>query len=250
LKVSIITVSYNSESTIGDTIKSVISQTYKNIEYLIIDGNSVDNTLNIIKKYNSKIYKIVSENDNGIYDAMNKGINLATGDIIAILNSDDVYSNVNVINNVVEKFKQNSISCLYGDLVYTKKNDLNKITRFWKSGKYINNSFLYGWMPPHPTFFVKREIYLKYGYFRLNLSSAADYEIMLRIIHKNNERVFYFPEILIKMREGGVSNDNLLNRLRANKQDKIAWSINEIKPYFFTLWLKPLRKIHQFFVKS
>ena len=250
MKVSIITVSYNSESTIGDTIKSVISQTYKNIEYLIIDGNSVDNTLNIIKKYNSKIYKIVSENDNGIYDAMNKGINLATGDIIAILNSDDVYSNVNVINNVVEKFKQNSISCLYGDLVYTKKNDLNKITRFWKSGKYINNSFLYGWMPPHPTFFVKREIYLKYGYFRLNLSSAADYEIMLRIIHKNNERVFYFPEILIKMREGGVSNDNLLNRLRANKQDKIAWSINEIKPYFFTLWLKPLRKIHQFFVKS
>lgn len=253
MKISIITVSYNSEKTIADTLESVLSQTYSNLDYIIIDGNSKDNTLDIIESYENKFkekkisYRRISEKDDGLYDAMNKGIKMATGDIIGIINSDDVYNQNDILEKIVDKFNDFDLLGIYGDLVYVEENDLNKITRYWKSGKYKKNCFLFGWMPPHPTFFVKREVYEEYGFFRLDMGTAADYEIMLRFIHKYKIKIDYLEETIVKMRLGGASNSNLLARLNANLKDKKAWEVNGLKPYFFTLFLKPVRKIKQFF---
>ena len=248
-KVSIITVAYNSEKTIEDTIKSVVNQTYKNIEYIIIDGQSADNTLQICEKYKNGISKLVSEQDKGIYDAMNKGIEYASGDIIGILNSDDFYANDNVIDNVVEVFNQQQVDAVYANLVYVDAEDTNKITRTWIAKSYQPNAFLKGWMPPHPTFFLKKECYQKYGTYSLKLKSAADYELMLRLIHKYKIKVGYLNQIITKMRVGGMSNASFKNRLKANKEDRLAWKMNGLKPNLLTLIRKPLSKITQFLNK-
>lgn len=245
-KISIITVCYNSENTIEDTIKSVVNQTYPNIEYIVIDGGSIDKTLSIINKYKEKITTIISEKDNGIYDAINKGINLATGDIIGNLNSDDFYVDENVIADVVTKFEDEKTDTLYSDLYYVDALDTNKIIRYWKSKQYKEGMFLKGWMPPHPTFFVKKEIYQKYGLFDLQFKSAADYEIMLRFIHRYNVSISYLPRVIVKMRVGGMSNASLSNRIKANQEDRRAWEVNGLKPHVFTLIFKPLSKILQF----
>jgi len=249
-KVSIITVCYNSAKTIEDTIKSVLSQNYKNIEYIIIDGLSTDNTLEIINKYKNEISVIVSEKDNGLYDAINKGIGLASGDIIANLNSDDFYIDENVITDIVAKFEKENTDLLYSDLYYVEEVNTDKITRYWKSGAYTKGDFYKGWMPPHPTFFVKKDVYKKYGVFNLKLKSAADYEIMLRFIHKYECTVSYLNRVTVRMRVGGVSNSSLSNRIKANREDKLAWKINGLKPKPFTFILKPLSKISQFFNKN
>lgn len=250
MKVSIITISYNAEDTISDTIKSVINQDYENIEYIIMDGASKDKTSSIIKSFGFKVAKFISEPDKGIYDAMNKGLALATGDIIGILNADDIYADTNVISKVVNRFQEDKVEGLYADLVYVKRDDTNKITRYWRSGNYSKGKFLKGWMPPHPTFFVKREIYEKYGNFNLDLRSAADYEIMLRFIHKHEIKITYLPCIITKMRVGGQSNVSLKNRIKANKEDREAWKINGLKPGVFTLIRKPLSKVGQFFKRK
>jgi glycosyltransferase involved in cell wall biosynthesis len=248
MKVSIITVSYNSEKTIEDTIKSVLAQDYPNIEYLIIDGASKDGTLQIVQKYQDKIANVVSEKDKGIYDAMNKGIALATGEIIGILNSDDFYADSTVISSIVAQFTP-TIDAVYADLVYVDANDTNRITRLWKSGNYNQGDFKKGWMPPHPTFFVKSECYQKYGNYSLQLKSAADYELMLRLIHKEQIKINYLPKVIVKMRTGGASNASLKNRIRANKEDRMAWRMNGLKPGFFTFVRKPISKIIQFIRK-
>ncbi len=248
MKVSIITACFNSAETIAYTIASVKGQDYFNIEHLIIDGNSMDATVDIIKQ-NAPNCIIHSESDNGIYDAMNKGIILSTGDIVGILNSDDFYANSSIISKVVELFEQENCDAVYGDLVYVDANDTNRVTRKWISGKFSKQNFLYGWMPPHPTFFVKKEVYLKYGLFNLNVYTAADYELMLRLLFKFNIKVAYLQEILVKMRAGGASNISLKNRFLANKGDRLAWKINNLKPFWFTLFFKPLRKIVQFIYK-
>ena len=250
MKVSIITISYNVEDTISDTIKSVINQDYENIEYIIVDGASKDKTISIIKSFGFSVSKFISEPDKGIYDAMNKGLALATGDIIGILNADDIYADTNVISKVVNRFQEDKVEGLYADLVYVKRDDTNKITRYWRSGNYSKGKFLKGWMPPHPTFFVKREIYEKYGNFNLDLRSAADYEIMLRFIHKHEIKITYLPCIITKMRVGGQSNVSLKNRIKANKEDREAWKINGLKPGVFTLIRKPLSKVGQFFKRK
>ena len=250
MKVSIITISYNVEDTISDTIKSVINQDYENIEYIIVDGASKDKTISIIKSFGFSVSKFISEPDKGIYDAMNKGLALATGDIIGILNADDIYADTNVICKVVNRFQEDKVEGLYADLVYVKRDDTNKITRYWRSGNYSKGKFLKGWMPPHPTFFVKREIYEKYGNFNLDLRSAADYEIMLRFIHKHEIKITYLPCIITKMRVGGQSNVSLKNRIKANKEDREAWKINGLKPGVFTLIRKPLSKVGQFFKRK
>jgi glycosyltransferase len=249
-KVSIITVCFNSAKTIEDTIKSVLSQKYKNIEYIIIDGLSTDNTLEIINKYKNEVDVIVSEKDEGLYDAINKGIDLASGEIIANLNSDDFYIDENVISDVVEKFKKEKTDLLYTDLYYVEEEKTNKVTRYWKSGAYKKGAFYKGWMPPHPTFFVKKEIYNKYGVFNLKLTSAADYEIMLRFIHKYECTVSYLNRVTVRMRVGGVSNASLVNRIKANREDKLAWKINGLEPKLLTFILKPLSKLNQFFSKG
>ena len=244
MKVSIITVSYNSEKTIEDTIQSVISQDYQDIEYIIIDGASSDATKSIIDNYKTDISCFISEPDAGIYDAMNKGVNASNGDLIGILNSDDVYSNSFVVSDMVNALGNSD--AVYADLVYVDFNNLDKVKRVWKSGRFKKGAFYFGWMPPHPTFFVKKECYLNFGLYSLSLRSAADYELMLRFIHKNNIRVSYLPEIIVKMRVGGVSNISLKNRILANREDKKAWKINNIRPKAFTFFLKPLRKLSQF----
>ncbi len=246
-KVSIITVCYNSAITIEDTIKSVINQDYKNIEYIILDGQSKDNTISIIEKYKEQIAVFKSELDNGMYDALNKGIDLASGEIIAILNSDDFYINNHVISKVVDQMTSKGVDALYGDLWYVDQVDTNKIIRKWISGEYKPGLFLKGWMPPHPAFFVKKSVYEQHGKFDLSLQSASDYELMLRFIHKHKVSITYLPEVLVKMRIGGTSNASFKNRVRANKEDRKAWSKNELTPKWYTLILKPLSKIRQYF---
>ena len=249
MKISIITVCYNSATTIYDTINSVNSQTYPNIEHIFIDGLSNDDTLNIINCNAERNPVVISERDKGLYDAMNKGIALATGDIIGILNSDDVYSSKNVITNIIKKIEFSKVDTAYGNLIYTKADDLNHIIRYWKSGNFYKRKFLFGWMPPHPTFFVKREIYIKHGLFNLKLKSAADYEIMLRFLYKKNVSTIYLNEVLVKMRVGGKSNNSLISRLKANREDRLAWRLNDLKSMQATFILKPFRKIPQFFMK-
>lgn len=246
LKVSIITTTYNSASTIEDTLRSVTSQDYGNIEYIIIDGLSKDNTLEIVNKYKNKISKVISEKDTGIYDALNKGIDAASGDIVALLHSDDFYIDNHVVSKIVECFEKNNCDGVYANLYYVDKDNANKIVRKWRSGKYRHGKFLNGWMPPHPAFFVKKSCYEKFGKFNLALRSAADYELMLRFIHKNKISLAYLDEYVVKMRTGGQSNASVQNRLKANQEDREAWRINGLKPRIYTLTFKPLRKIIQF----
>ncbi len=245
-KITIITVCYNSEETIKDSIDSVVIQSYENIEYLIIDGLSKDNTLDIVNQYKDKIAKVISEKDKGMYDAINKGIKLATGEIIAILNSDDAYFDSNVIQDIVTKMQENKSDALYADLNYVDRIDTSKVIRYWKSGKYKQGDFFKGWMPPHPAFFVRKKVYDQYGSFNLDLKSAADYELMLRFIHKHQISLSYLERVVVKMRVGGMSNASLMNRLKANREDKKAWEINGLKAKSYTFLFKPLRKIGQY----
>jgi glycosyltransferase len=246
LKVSIITVCYNSAETIENTIQSVIAQTYKNIEYIIVDGKSTDITLAIINKYKENISTIICEKDNGIYDAINKGIMAASGDIVALLHADDFYANKNIIETIVTTFLKSNSDTVYGDLQYVDKTDTSIIKRNWISGNYYDGIFLKGWMPPHPSFFVRKYCYEKYGLFTNKLKSAADYEMMLRLLHKEKCTTAYIPEVLVKMRVGGKSNVTIANRIKANREDKQAWLMNDLKPSLFTLIRKPLSKLNQF----
>ena len=245
MKISIITVCYNAEDTISDTIESVLSQDYKDVEYIIVDGKSTDRTLEIIQSIKSRI-KLISEKDRGIYDAMNKGINIASGDVIGILNADDVYKNSQVLTAVMDAFKAN-VSIVYGDIEYVKYNDISKVVRKWKAGVFRSGKFKWGWMPPHPGFFIKKSCYESFGLFNLNLSTSADYELMLRMLEVHHLSCHYISKTITSMRVGGASNSSLKNRLIANRNDKKAWTIHPINPFWFTFILKPLRKLPQFF---
>jgi glycosyltransferase involved in cell wall biosynthesis len=248
MKISVITVTYNSSATVGDTLASIQRQDHPDVEHIIIDGRSTDKTLELVSVF-PHVSKVVSERDKGIYDAMNKGIALATGDIIGILNSDDIYVDGTVLSTVARAFIDPAVMTAYGDLQYVDPGDLDRVRRTWISGPYKKHNFYYGWMPPHPTFFVRKEVYRQAGAFNTDLRSAADYELMLRILLKLGFSTAYIPRVMVKMRAGGVSNASLNNRLRANKEDRLAWKLNGLKPDFFTLYLKPLRKIHQFIIK-
>lgn len=250
MRISIITVCFNCDKTIADTLNSVKIQSYKNIEHILIDGGSTDDTLSLIKTYQSSgsEYPIlyISEPDQGLYDAMNKGIQLSSGDYVGFLNADDFYTDANCISKVVDALIQNQTESCYADLDYVDPIETCKITRRWKAGAFKPDSFLWGWMPPHPTFFVSREVYLRLGGYRIDLKSAADYELMLRYLHKHQISTCYIHHTIIKMRMGGVSNSSLKNRLSANRMDKKSWEINGLKPFVFTLLLKPIRKLKQF----
>lgn len=248
MKVSIITITYNSEKTLKDTIESVINQSYPEIEYIIKDGGSKDATLAITSAYLDRL-KVVSTPDKGIYDAMNQGVQQATGDIIGVINSDDFYPDELVVQRVVEYMEKHQVDAVYGDLQYVDAEDTSKVLRYWKAGNYKRENFLKGWMPPHPTFFVKRKIYEQFGYFNANFKSAGDYEIMLRFLFRHKASTGYIPHILVKMRAGGVSNVSLHNRIRANKEDRHAWAINGLKPNWYTLYAKPLSKVFQWIKK-
>jgi len=245
MTITIITATYNSAITVRDTLKSVSGQDYKDVQHIIVDGLSKDDTLSIVRDF-PHVAKVISEKDKGIYDAMNKGIAMVSGDIVGILNSDDFYFDDKVLSRVAHVFKTTGCDAIYGDLLYVDQVDTNKVIRYWKSGPYRPGAFKWGWMPPHPTFFVKKELYEKWGCFDLRLKTSADYELMLRFIHKHQIKLEYIPSLLVKMRMGGVSNISLSNRLKANAEDKLAWSLNDLRPFWFTLYLKPLKKITQF----
>ncbi len=249
MKISIITVTYNAVTTIEETIQSVLNQSYQHIEYIIIDGGSSDGTEAIIEKYADKIAYHVSEPDGGIYFGMNKGVAACTGDYIGILNADDVYASNGIISKVVELLQTSKSSTLYGDLDYVAEDNLDDVVRKWISGSFNRKSFLRGWMPPHPTFFVQKGLYDKYGVFNTSFKISADYELMLRFLVKNSLSAAYLPQTLIKMRVGGVSNSSLKNRLQANKEDRKAWKINGLRPKWFTLLMKPASKVMQFLKK-
>jgi glycosyltransferase involved in cell wall biosynthesis len=245
LKISIITVVFDAKAFLKDAIDAVLSQTYPNIEYIIIDGGSTDGSMDIIQSYEGKITKIISEPDKGIYDAMNKGISIATGDVIGFLNSDDFYTDTHVLSKIAATFDQDT-DAVYADLDYVSNQNKNKIIRAWRSGEYHTNKFYMGWMPPHPTFFARKEVYEKFGGYNTSIISSADYELMLRVILKYQINLKYIPEVFVKMRVGGQSNRSFTNRIKANLEDRKAWNVNNLKPKIYTFWLKPLQKIIQY----
>ncbi|MFN0049601.1 MAG: glycosyltransferase family 2 protein [Cytophagales bacterium] len=246
MKISLITVCFNAGNTLENCILSVINQNYEQLEYIIIDGGSTDHTPQIISKYQSFISHSISEPDGGLYHAMNKGIALATGKIVGMLNADDYFAHNLVLSNISKAFAYHNSDALYADLQYVKG---DKIIRHWKSGNYDIKKWYFGWMPPHPTFYVKRDLYQKYGNFNLDFRLAADYELMLRFLLKNRVSVCYLPEVTIKMAVGGESNKSLSNRVNANLEDKKAWITNNLSMPFYLSLLKPLRKIGQFIFK-
>ncbi|MDF1884415.1 glycosyltransferase [Sulfurimonas sp. SAG-AH-194-C21] len=246
MKISVITAVYNNQNTIEDALNSVLSQTHDDVEYIVIDGNSSDDTLNIIKKYEDKIDVLVSEPDSGIYDALNKGIDKASGDIVCFLHSDDIYANEHVLTKVNALLENSHADSVYGDLVYVKKTNIDKVVRFWKSGEFSEKKLKRGWMPPHPTFFVKREIYTRYGGFDTSFTIAADYDTVLRFLGVQKISTAYLPEVLIKMRLGGESNKSLSNLKKKTLEDIRALKKNNIGGYL-TIVMKNISKLPQFF---
>lgn len=250
MKISIITVSFNSAKTIEKTISSVMEQTFDNIEYIIIDGNSGDDTVSIIKRHEKKNIRLISESDKGIYDAMNKGINLATGDVIGFVHSDDLLASPMILENISKIMKEENIDGVYGDLVYVDKTNTNKVIRYWKS-KAFNSSLLNkGWMPPHPTLFLRKKVYEKHGYFNLEYKIASDYDLMLRIFGDNTLIFKYLPMLITNMRVGGKSNKNFKNIFKKSYEDYRALKTNKISNPLWVLFQKNIAKLPQFFYKQ
>ncbi|WP_184544937.1 glycosyltransferase family 2 protein [Mucilaginibacter sp. FT3.2] len=244
MKISIVTVVYNAQDTIAQCINSVISQKYPDIEYIIVDGGSTDNTLQIIDQYASFINVLVSEPDQGIYDAMNKGIKIATGQVVGTLNADDQLAGDMVLSAVAEAFINQGADAVYGNLHIV--NQAGKIIRKWHSKQCGKNSFNRGFMPPHPTFYCKRELFSKLGFYSLAYGSAADYELMVRFMYLHHIKNFYLNVVMVTMRHGGVSNSSFKNRIRAWGFDLKAMRKNNIKFPLLALFLKPLRKAYQY----
>ena len=250
MKVSIITATYNSASTIRDTLESVNAQTYPNIEHIIVDGNSKDNTLELVKQYGKRVTKIISEPDKGIYDAMNKGIKAATGDVIGILNSDDFFDSPDVVANIARAFEEDShLEGVYTNLYYVKKDDPITIVRHWKSEPFIEKSFFGGWHPPHPTLYLRKEVYTAYGLFNLDFSLAADFELMLRFFEKYKIKTKYLDITAIRMRLGGATSKNWENIRKQNIECINAFKVNGFKPPMLYPVYRLLPKLMQFFKK-
>lgn len=246
MKFSIITVTYNSEKYLADCIRSVQRQNYKNIEHIIIDGNSTDDTVKIIREYEHHVAHWISESDRGMYDAINKGLKLATGDIVGILNSDDMLASADVIRSIADCFETTNTDSVYGDLVYVQPADTKVVVRSWKGSAYKRFRFRYGWMPAHPTFYMRRSLVQQYGLYENHYFTAADYEFMARYLYRHRISATYLDTMIVKMRTGGASNVNFKMRLRANRRDYLAMKINKIPFPFIASILKPLIKIPQF----
>jgi glycosyltransferase len=277
MKLSIITVCYNSAATIRDAVDSVLAQQGVELEYIVIDGQSSDDTVEILKTYGDRITKLVSEPDHGIYDAMNKGVALATGDVVGILNSDDFYADDSVLSQVVAAFEGNRepgtrdaappshdgghegkqpstinhrsstapVDCVYGDLDFVDAEDTSRVVRAWRSKPYQPGAFKRGWHPAHPTFFVRRSVYAAHGLFDTKLSIAADYEFMLRVLERHHCSSVYLPEVFVKMRMGGASTGSIQNILKANLQCWQAWRQNGLGWSPLPVIAKPLSKLKQ-----
>ena len=246
MKVSLITVTRNSEKFLESCIQSVLNQDHTDIEHIIIDGCSTDSTISIIKRYEANIDTWISEPDQGMYDAINKGMSLATGDIIGTLNSDDLLASPDVISNIVKAFKQNKVDAVYGDLQYVQQDNLDKVIREWKGVEYRRTRFTYGWMPAHPTFYFRRSLLDTCGYYETHFFTASDYEFMTRYLYEHQVKAMYIPQLMVTMRMGGMSNGTLVKRLRANRRDYLAMKKNHIPFPMMAAFIKPLLKLQQY----
>lgn len=249
MKISIITVVFNAEQFIQNCIESVIYQSYPNIEYIIIDGKSTDGTLNIIKNYSTQVSKIISEQDEGLYDAINKGISLATGDVVGLLNADDMLVDKEIIAQVVRAFTAHpEVDAIYGDLNYIHPLS-HAIVRKWRSKKANQHDIKKGWMPAHPTLYIRKSLFEKYGSYSLDLGTAADYDLMLRYFYTHQLKALYLPVLMVNMRLGGLSNKSLLSLWRAMKNDYKALKINQVPYPAAVVIRKKLNKLNQFTIK-
>lgn len=243
---SVITVCYNSGATISDTLASVAAQSYQAIEHLIVDGGSTDDTLSVVRRF-PHVGPVISEPDKGLYDAMNKGIDRAAGEVIGLLNSDDFYTDPNVLAAVMARFENPAVMAVYGDLQYVDAIDTNRTVRNWVAGEIPTSRLSRGWMPPHPAFFVRSSVYERYGRFDLSYRIGADVEFMLRVLARHRVPTVYLPRVLVKMRIGGLSNRSWANRLQLLREFHRAYIANEPDYRFYTIPLRILTKIPQFF---
>lgn len=247
MKFSIITVCYNSSETINDTIKSVIDQTYDDIEYIIIDGGSTDKTKEIVLSYGESVSKFISEKDSGIYNAMNKGIKMATGDIVGVLNSDDFFNNDKVIERVADEFEGNNIDALYGDIQFVNPDNIQKVVRYYSSQKFNAAKFKYGYMPAHPSFYVKREYFERFGFYKEDYKIAADFELLVRFLYNTNLKISYLQMPFVTMRTGGISTRSIRSNFILNNEIISACRENGIKTNIFFVYLKYLFKIKELY---
>jgi glycosyltransferase involved in cell wall biosynthesis len=247
MKISIITVCFNSAETIGHTLRSVREQTYGNVEHIVVDGGSTDKTLEIVAKEGKHVTKLLSEKDKGIYHAMNKGIALSSGEVVGFINADDFYASSDVLKDVVRVFEKTGVDSCFGDLCYVSLLHPSRIVRYWRSKDFVPGSFESGWCPPHPTFFVRRSIYERLGGFDLDFKIAADFELMARYLECACITSFYIPEVLVKMRLGGTTNKSLSNILKQNGEIRLALKKLGLKFSLFKFILpKLLSRVLQF----
>ncbi|BET24746.1 glycosyltransferase [Limnobacter thiooxidans] len=246
MKISIITAVYNRATTLTNSIDSVQSQSYGNTEHVLVDGASSDGSVELIQERLRSQDLFVSERDKGIYDALNKGLKMATGDVIGLVHSDDYLADSHVLRDVAHALSQPGVDGVYGDLQYVSKDDTSKVIRHWESGEYHISKLKRGWMPPHPTLFLKREVIEQWGGYDTNLRIAADYDAMLRYLQKGKIQLAYIPRVLVKMRVGGESNQSLKKIIQKSREDIVALRNNGVGG-FGTLVFKNLSKVKQFF---
>lgn len=246
MTITLITVCYQSAATLEMTIQSVLSQDYPHIDYIVVDGASQDGTVAILEKYADRL-RYISEPDRGIYDAMNKGLAMAQGDVIGFIGSDDFYPSSDVIGSVAKAFETHGTDSIYGDKQFVNPEDISTIVRYWEVGSYSRKNWLKGWMPPHMSFYLKKSLYDQYGVYRTDFTCSADYELMLRMLFKHGASTHYLPKVLMTMRNGGTSTASWKHRWVANQEDRKAWKVNNLTPHWYTLWWKPLSKITQLF---
>ncbi|PHQ36731.1 glycosyltransferase family 2 protein [Rhodopirellula bahusiensis] len=246
MKISLITAVYNRAQFVADAIESALAQADANVQVVVVDGESTDGTATVVAGYGDQISVSIREPDRGIYDALNKGLRAATGDVIGFLHADDWLADANVLADVAELMANPNVDGVYADLDYVDANDRDRVHRHWVSGAYDVRKFRWGWMPPHPTVYFRREFYERFGLFNEDIRTAADYELLVRMMVRHKAKMAYLPRVTVKMRVGGASNASLANRLNANRDDRQAWLINGLKPPVGLRFTKPLRKLPQF----
>jgi glycosyltransferase len=248
LQVSVITAVKNRASTVGACLRSVQSQTWRDIEHIVVDGCSTDGTLSVLAACRARLAKLICEPDSGVYDALNKGIRAASGDVVGVMHADDEFASDHTVERVARAFEDPDVEAVYGDLVYVRHDDPSQVVRYWRAGRYTRSQLAHGWMPPHPTFYVRRDVYRRFGDFDTRYKIAADYENMLRILWGGGVRAAYIPEVLVRMRTGGISN-RLQNLFMKSREDYAALRKNGIGG-MQALLLKNVTKLPQFVVKT
>jgi glycosyltransferase len=249
MKISVITAVYNNRDTVAQALDSALAQDHPNVELIVIDGGSTDGTLQVLQGYADRLAVLVSEPDRGIYDALNKGIARASGDVVGFLHSDDLFSDVAVLSRIASAFADPAVDAAYGDLLYVRKDDPSTVVRTWRADAFTPSRLAHGWMPPHPTFYVRRTVYERLGGYDTTYRIAADYDCVLRLLGRGGVRAAYIPEVLVKMRVGGASNRSLRNILQKSREDYRALRVNGVGGMAALAW-KNLSKLPQFLLRG